>query len=99
MDTPTSLTRDLPAGQVDTRTRAAPPPGRCAANHHRSDGMDTERPLEQAGSVRRRWLFNVAKQIVIHEWRSASRRREVVTDQLPEQTVEDATQRSLSGPA
>jgi len=33
--------------------------------------------LEQAGSVGRRWVFTVAKQIVIDEWRSAGRRREV----------------------
>jgi len=44
-------------------------------------------------------MFNVAKQIVIDECCLAGRRREVVTDQLPEQAVEDATQRSLSRPA
>jgi hypothetical protein len=44
-------------------------------------------------------MFNVAKQIVIDECRSAGRGREIVTDQLPEQAVEDATHRSLSPPA
>ena len=44
-------------------------------------------------------MFNVAKQIVIDECGSAGRRREVVTDPLPEQAVQDATQRSLSRPA
>ena len=44
---------------------------------------------------RRAWLFTVAKRIVIDEWRSATRRPEVVTDQVPEQTVEDTAQRSV----
>ena len=55
--------------------------------------------IQMVGSVGRRWMFNVAKQIVIDECRLAGRRRGVVTAQLPEQAVEDATQRSLSWPA
>lgn len=51
--------------------------------------------LEQASGSGRSWLFTVAKRIVIDEWRSASRRPEVVTDQVPEQTVEDIAQRSI----
>src|SRR6478672_1699069 len=39
-------------------------------------------PFKWVGSVGRRWMFNVAKQIVIDECRLAGRRREVVTDQL-----------------
>jgi RNA polymerase sigma-70 factor, ECF subfamily len=34
----------------------------------------------------------VARRIVIDQWRSASRRPELVTDQVPEQTVEDTAQ-------
>jgi RNA polymerase sigma-70 factor (ECF subfamily) len=37
----------------------------------------------------------VAKRIVIDEWRSTSRRPEVLTDQVPEQTVEDTAQHSV----
>ena len=44
---------------------------------------------------RRAWLFTVAQRIVIDEWRSARRRPEVVTDQVPEQAVEDTAQRSI----
>jgi RNA polymerase sigma-70 factor, ECF subfamily len=51
--------------------------------------------LEQAGGSGRNWLFTVAKRIVIDEWRSASRRPEVVTDQVPERTVEDTAQHSV----
>jgi RNA polymerase sigma-70 factor, ECF subfamily len=51
--------------------------------------------LEQAGGSGRSWLFTVAKRIVIDEWRSASRRPELVTDQVPEQTVEDSAQQSV----
>ena len=51
--------------------------------------------LEQAGSSGRSWLFTVAKRIVIDEWRSASRRPQVVTDQVPEQAVDDAEQRTV----
>jgi RNA polymerase sigma-70 factor (ECF subfamily) len=48
--------------------------------------------LEQAGASGRSWLFTVAKHIVIDEWRSASRRPEVVTAHVPEQPVADAAQ-------
>jgi RNA polymerase sigma-70 factor (ECF subfamily) len=48
--------------------------------------------LEQGGGSGRRWLFTVAKHIVIDEWRSASRRPEVVTDHVPEQSVADMSQ-------
>jgi RNA polymerase sigma-70 factor, ECF subfamily len=50
--------------------------------------------LEQAGGSGRGWLFTVAKRIVIDEWRAASRRPQVVTDQVPELAVaDDAEQR------
>lgn len=52
--------------------------------------------LDETGGSARRWLFTVAKRIVIDEWRSASRRPEVVTDQVPEQpTVEDTAQHTV----
>jgi RNA polymerase sigma-70 factor, ECF subfamily len=48
--------------------------------------------LGQSAGSGRRWLFTVAKRIVIDEWRSASRRPEVVTDHVPEQPVADMSQ-------
>ncbi len=52
--------------------------------------------LEQADGSGRGWLFTVAKRIVIDEWRAASRRPQVVTDQVPEQAlVDDAEQRAV----
>jgi RNA polymerase sigma-70 factor, ECF subfamily len=48
--------------------------------------------LEQAGGSGRSWLFTVAKRIVIDEWRSARRRPQVVTDQIPEAAVVEDTQ-------
>ncbi len=49
--------------------------------------------LDETEGSRRRWLFTVAKRIVIDQWRSASRRPEVLTDQVPEQVVDDLAQR------
>jgi RNA polymerase sigma-70 factor (ECF subfamily) len=43
--------------------------------------------LEQTRGSGRGWLFTVAKRIVIDEWRAASRRPRVVTDQIPQQAV------------
>jgi RNA polymerase sigma-70 factor (ECF subfamily) len=43
----------------------------------------------------RPWLFTVAKRIVIDEWRSARRRREVVTHTYPEQSVPDTAQQTV----
>ena len=52
--------------------------------------------LEQvSGSGRRGWLFTVAKRIVIDDWRAAYRRPAVVTDQVPEQSVEDTAQQTV----
>jgi RNA polymerase sigma-70 factor (ECF subfamily) len=48
--------------------------------------------LQRSDGAARSWLFTVAKRIVIDEWRSASRRPEVVTDQVPEQAVIDTAQ-------
>jgi RNA polymerase sigma-70 factor (ECF subfamily) len=51
---------------------------------------------QQQGSARA-WLFTVARRIVIDEWRSARRRGEVVTDQVPEPSTpgEDLAQRAV----
>jgi RNA polymerase sigma-70 factor (ECF subfamily) len=51
--------------------------------------------LEQVGGSGRGWLFTVAKRIVIDQWRSASRRPEEVTDQVPDQLVEDTAQQTV----
>jgi RNA polymerase sigma-70 factor (ECF subfamily) len=51
--------------------------------------------LERRGGSGRSWLFTVAKRIDIDQWRSASRRPEVLTEKVPEQTVEDAAQRTV----
>ena len=40
--------------------------------------------LDQEGGSARSWLFTVARRIVIDEWRSARRRPELVTAELPE---------------
>jgi RNA polymerase sigma-70 factor (ECF subfamily) len=51
--------------------------------------------LERSSGSWRGWLFTVAKHIVIDQWRSASRRPEVLTDQVPEQAVEDTAQQTV----
>jgi RNA polymerase sigma-70 factor (ECF subfamily) len=51
--------------------------------------------LEPSGGSGRGWLFTVAKRIVIDQWRSASRRPEVLTDHVPELTVEDTAQQTV----
>ena len=47
------------------------------------------------GRYPRGWLFTVAKRIVIDQWRAMNRRPEVVTDQVPEQSVEDTAQQTV----
>lgn len=39
----------------------------------------------------RSWLFTVAKRVIIDDWRTSRARLEVVTDELPETVVADAT--------
>ncbi|MCU1656926.1 MAG: rpoE [Pseudonocardiales bacterium] len=51
--------------------------------------------LEQVGGSGRGWLFTVARRIVIDQWRAASRRPEVVTDHVPDQSVEDTAQQTV----
>ena len=52
--------------------------------------------LEDSESSARGWLFTVAKRIVIDEWRAARHRQAVVTDKVPEQSVEDAAQQTVN---
>ena len=51
--------------------------------------------FERAGDSGRGWLFTVAKRIVIDQCRAASRRPEVLTDHVPEQTVQDTAQQTV----
>ncbi len=51
--------------------------------------------FERSRGSGRGWLFTVAKHIVIDQWRSESLRPEVLTDQVPEQTVEDTVPQVL----
>jgi RNA polymerase sigma-70 factor (ECF subfamily) len=51
--------------------------------------------IERAGGSPRGWLFTVARRIVIDQWRSATRRPEVLTDHVPEQPVKDTAQRTV----
>jgi RNA polymerase sigma-70 factor (ECF subfamily) len=51
--------------------------------------------LAQASGSSRGWLFTVAKRIVIDDWRTARSRRERVTEAVPEQSVPDATERTV----
>ncbi len=46
-------------------------------------------------STSRGWLYTVAKRIVIDDWRAARRRPEVVTDEVPEIAVTDATEQAV----
>ncbi len=49
------------------------------------------RILSQDPSTTRSWMFTVARNIVIDEYRSARRRHELTVDELPERSVEDRT--------
>jgi RNA polymerase sigma-70 factor, ECF subfamily len=51
--------------------------------------------LDRLGGSGRGWLFTVAKRIVIDDWRAASRRPAVLTEQVPEQLVEDTAQQTV----
>jgi RNA polymerase sigma-70 factor, ECF subfamily len=49
------------------------------------------RSLDESGGSARAWLFTVARNLVIDEWRSARRRHEIPTDHVPERLTHDAT--------
>jgi RNA polymerase sigma-70 factor (ECF subfamily) len=51
--------------------------------------------LERTGGSERGWLFTVARRIVIDQWRSTSRRHEVLADHVPEEPVEDTAQQTV----
>jgi RNA polymerase sigma-70 factor (ECF subfamily) len=51
--------------------------------------------LERTDRSARGWLFRVARNIAIDQWRSASRRPEVLTDRIPEQGVKDTAQQTV----
>ncbi len=47
--------------------------------------------LDQSEASARAWLFTVARNLVIDEWRSARARHEIATDPLPERARVDHT--------
>jgi RNA polymerase sigma-70 factor, ECF subfamily len=49
------------------------------------------RVLDQSETSARAWLFTVARHLVVDEYRSARRRREVNSDTLPETSIADHT--------
>ena len=51
--------------------------------------------LEQTGGSVGPWLRTVARRIAIDQWRSASHRREVLTDEVPDAAVEDTSQQTV----
>ena len=51
--------------------------------------------LDQTGGSARAWLFTVARRIVIDQSRSASRRRELLTDDVPERPADDTAQQTV----
>ncbi|GAA1050385.1 sigma-70 family RNA polymerase sigma factor [Arthrobacter russicus] len=51
--------------------------------------------LERPEAAVRAWLFTVARNLVVDDWRSARNRHEVGTDAPPEQHQADATDRVL----
>ncbi|AIY00189.1 RNA polymerase sigma factor [Arthrobacter sp. PAMC 25486] len=51
--------------------------------------------LAREPAALRAWLFTVARNLVIDDWRSARHRHEFGTDQLPELPADDQTERVL----
>ena len=51
--------------------------------------------LEQQDSSARSWLFTVARNIVVDQWRARGRRPEALTDHVPEQFTPDSTDAAL----
>jgi RNA polymerase sigma-70 factor, ECF subfamily len=51
--------------------------------------------LERPAPAVRAWLFTVARNLVLDEWRSARRRHEVGAAEVPEAAQEDTTDRFL----
>ncbi len=53
--------------------------------------------LDQSTASARAWLFTVARNIAVDEYRSARSRREIRTDSPPEQPFPDQSDRALDG--
>jgi RNA polymerase sigma-70 factor (ECF subfamily) len=51
----------------------------------------TPKILQQAPESARSWMFTVARNLVIDEYRSARKRHELTTDELPERVERDRT--------
>ena len=51
--------------------------------------------LEQQDGSARSWLFTVARNIVVDQWRARGRRPESLTDTVPEQFTPDSTDAAL----
>jgi RNA polymerase sigma-70 factor (ECF subfamily) len=51
--------------------------------------------LERSSESTRAWLLTVARRVAIDEWRSRSRRPEVLTDEPEERGVDDPTDQTL----
>ncbi|SDO97563.1 RNA polymerase sigma-70 factor, ECF subfamily [Nakamurella panacisegetis] len=51
--------------------------------------------LEQHDTSARSWLFTVARNIVVDQWRARGRRPESLTDHVPEQFTPDSTDAAL----
>ena len=52
--------------------------------------------LDPEHGSQRAWLYTVARNIVIDEWRATRRYREVITDRLPEQPIGDASEQVVN---
>ncbi|HEY8294630.1 MAG TPA: sigma-70 family RNA polymerase sigma factor [Micrococcaceae bacterium] len=53
--------------------------------------------LDRPGNAVRAWLFTVARNLVVDDWRSARNRHEISTEALPESGLPDATETVLDG--
>lgn len=52
--------------------------------------------LDPEHGSQRAWLYTVARNIVIDEWRTTRRHREVITDRVPEQPIGDASEQVMN---
>jgi len=52
--------------------------------------------LDPECDSQRSWLYTVARNIVIDEWRTTRRHPEIVTDRLPEQPIGDASEQVVN---
>jgi RNA polymerase sigma-70 factor, ECF subfamily len=52
--------------------------------------------LDPECGSQRSWLYTVARNIVIDEWRTTRRGSEIVTDRLPDQPIGDASEQAVN---